>query len=106
MIHSYAGQVGKRLQISKTGEIEAIALIAEVPFEFRLLRNSDGDRLPLALEHLAEWQAFDPLTLRACYSTLYPMQHGTRGLDAAGLAVESRGLLVGSVFSFLIWDRH
>ncbi len=106
MIHSYAGQVGKTLQISRTGEIEAIALIAEVPFEFRLLQNGERGQFPLALEQFAEWQAFDPMAQRPCYSTLYPVQDGTRGLDATGLAVESRGLLVGSVFSCLIWDRH
>ncbi len=106
MIHSYAGQVGKILPISRTGEIEAIALIAEVPFEFRLLRNGERGHFPFALEQLAEWQAFDPMDQRSCYSTLYPIQDGTRGLDASGLALESRGLLVGSAFSFLAWDRH
>jgi len=102
VIHSCFGQVGKTLQISRTGEIEAIALIAEVPFEFRLLRNGERGHFPLALEQLAEWRAFDPLNRTPCYSTLHPIQNGTRGLDAAGLALESRGLLVGSVFSCLI----
>jgi hypothetical protein len=106
VIHSYAGQVGKILPISRPREIEAIALIAEVPFEFRLLRNGEPGRFPLALEQLAEWQAFDPIHQRACYSTLYPIQGGTRGVDATGLALDTRGLLVGSAFSFLTWDRH
>jgi hypothetical protein len=106
VIHWCAGQVGKILPISRTREIEAIALVAEVPFEFRLVRNGEPGQFPLALERLAQWQAFDPMHQEPCYSTLYPIQGGTRGLDAAGLALESCGLLAGSAFSLGIWDRH
>ena len=88
------------------GEIEAIAFASEVPFEFRALRNNQPADLPLALSQLAEWQTFDPGNARLCYATLYPISGGTRGLDATGLAIETRGLFQADRLTLLVWKRH
>jgi hypothetical protein len=106
MISRYEGAIGRILPIPLIGEIEAIALTSSVPFEFRLLRHLRPTLLPLAIEELAGWQAFDPRNEQPCYTTLYPVPGGTRGLEAAGLGLETRGLLVNCVFTLLVWNRE
>src|SRR5258706_3945162 len=51
---------GKDSAVRECGRIEAIALISEVPFEFRLLRDCEPCPFPLALERLPERAAFCP----------------------------------------------
>lgn len=106
MISRYEGAIGRILPIPLVGEIEAIALTSRVPFEFRLLRHLRPTILPMAIEALAGWQAFDPRKGQPCYTTLYPVPGGTRGLEATGLALETRGLLANCGFTLLIWSRE
>lgn len=59
MIECFGGEVGTTIPITLAGEIEAIALTSEVPFEFRVVCNHQPADLPLALQELAEWQTLD-----------------------------------------------
>jgi hypothetical protein len=105
MISRYKGAIGRILPIPLIGEIEAIALMGTMSLEFRLLRHLRPTILPMAIEALAGWQAFDPRKEQPCYTTLYPVPGGIRGLEAAGLGLETRGLLVNCGFTLLVWNR-
>ena len=106
MIHNVQASIGTILDIPLAGEVEAIAFTSDGPFEFRIIRSNQPAQLPKALEHLADWRRFDPQNSVPCYATLYPHNGGTKGLDATGLALETRGFLKGTGFVALVWKRE
>jgi hypothetical protein len=101
----FNGTVGRPLLIPFTGEIEAIGFASTVSFEFRVVRNGQVTTLPLAIASLAEWQSFVPDNQEPCHTTLYPKDNGTRGLEVAGLGIETHGLFVGTSYTLFVWRR-
>ena len=106
MLICYQGQVGLIVSIPLSGELEAIGFSSEVRFEFLLFRNNQPTAFPLGLEQFNQWRLFDPLNAEPCYSLLYPSGERTRGLDAEGLGVQTRGLFAGAVFTLFVWTRE
>ncbi len=107
MMEHFEGRIGAIVPLVLSGEIAAISVSGVVPFEFRLLRNHEVAQLPVAIERLAGWQTFDPANVeRNCYTTLYPCEGGTMGLDASGLEIETRGLFSGLRFVVFVWKRE
>ena len=100
------GRVGATLAIPVTGQIGAIGFTCEVPFEFRLVRHGAPAELPMAIAALGQWQTYRPRQSPPCYTTLYAVHDGTKGLDAAGLAVETQGLLREHAYVLFVWGRY
>lgn len=105
-LKSHHGLIGKTMAISDWKEIGAIGFTSEVPFEFRLIRHGRPIVLPMAIASLAEWQTFEPRSSPPCYTTLYPIPGGTRGLDTDGLAVETQALLSGRPYVLFVHARY
>jgi len=94
MIVPYRGTYGSTVQIDHPGEIEGYQFISP-PLEFRLLRTGSP---------ITEWEPCDA----DYHSMLRPVIANetlrTRGLEAGGLSVETRGLC--GDFTLLIWRRE
>ena len=90
MILTYLGSYGSRVSLDMDGELEGFQFV-HPPIEVRFVR--DG----LAL---TEWRTCD-----ADYHTLQrPSLSGTCGMNARGLAIETRGLC--GQFILLVWRRE
>jgi hypothetical protein len=106
MMTSHEGRVGAILAIPVTGQIGAIGFTCEVGFEFRLIRDGAPAALPMAIAGLAHWQIYRPRHSPPCYTTLYAVHGGTKGLDATGLAIETQGLAREHTYVLFVWGRH
>jgi hypothetical protein len=94
MIVEYRGAYGSTVAIELAGELEGYGFI-NPPIEFRLLRSGGP---------ISEWQQCDA----EYHSLLRPVIANdilrTRGLEAAGVSFETRGL--GGEFVLLVWRRE
>lgn len=94
MIVQYCGAYGSTVQVDQPGEIEGYQFI-NPPVEFRLLRTG---------RPITEWGPCDT----DYHSLLRPVVANetlrTRGLEASGLGIETRGLCGN--FILLIWRRE
>jgi hypothetical protein len=94
MILTFKGPPGSTVNLEREGEIQGYELLGP-PIEYRLLRDGSP---------ISEWTP----GVSGFISLLRPVVSdnvvGTRGLEAAGLAIETRGL--AGNFTLLVWTRE
>jgi hypothetical protein len=94
MIIEYRGTYGSTVDIELAGELEGYGFI-NPPIEFRVLRS----RVPIS-----GWQDCDAVYHSLLRPVIVNAALRTRGLEAAGLSFETRGL--GGEFVLLVWRRE
>lgn len=89
VILTYQGNYGAAVWLDMEGELEGFQFV-NPPIEFRLIRDGSP---------FTEWQVCDT----EYHTPQRPRVGGTCGLEAKGLAIETRGLC--RRFTLLIWRR-